>query len=102
MLQAYLEGVAPSARASVHSKVTINLTPFFFAQTVTERVPTPCGATIGVDCTKREAPRKEERNCIVLHCIVGNIFDQLLGIAALHCGVFAFQWLSHSFAELGI
>lgn len=39
----YLVGVAPSARASVHSRVTMQRTPFFFAMHVTWRGA--CGLT---------------------------------------------------------
>lgn len=65
----YLDGVAPSARASVHSKVTITLTPFFLAMQVTERVAPDDAEGAAVTCLRAAqwaCPTKALVSCIVL------------------------------------
>lgn len=64
----YLDGVAPSARASVHSKVTIILIPFFLAMHVTERVApeeTEAGIAGRAARATRAVPTKALQSCIV-------------------------------------
>lgn len=61
----YLDGVAPSPRASVHSKVTIIRVPFFFAMQVTWRVAAGDCLTAGATEVTNCLPTKVPRSCIV-------------------------------------
>ena len=66
----YRDGVSPRPRASVHSRVTMHRTPFFFAHTVTCRGASGFAFGAGAKRSEMRDPKKAVvRACMVLYVI---------------------------------